>query len=57
MKCNQAAGGLGCCPFYGDGSVVVDSLFYVHVHVLPIGCGGFCVCLCFVVHYIVSFLV
>ena len=29
-------GGLGCCPFWGSGSVVVDLLFGV----LPIGCGG-----------------
>ena len=34
-------------------SVVVDLLFGV----LPNRCGGFCVCLCFVVHYFVSFLV
>ena len=27
--------GLGCCPFWGGGSVVVDLLF----DVLPIGCG------------------
>ena len=27
-------GGLGCCPFYGGGSVVVDALFIV----LPIVC-------------------
>ena len=28
--------GLGCCPFLGGGSVVVDLLF----NVLPIGCVG-----------------
>ena len=29
-------GVLGCCPFWGDGSIVVDSLFIV----APIICGG-----------------
>ena len=30
------SGGLGCCPFYGGGSVAADLLFGV----LPIGCGA-----------------
>ena len=47
-------GGLGCCPFKGGGSVVVDPSFGV----LPVGCGGsFCVGLCFDVQYFVSFLI
>ena len=33
--------------------MVVDPLFGV----LPIGYGGFCICLFFVVHYFASFLV
>ena len=37
----------------GLGSVVVDSLF----NVAPIVCEDYVFCLCFVVHYLVSFLV
>ena len=44
-------GGLGCCPFLGGGSIVVNLLFGV----LPIGCGGSVFVFCFVVHYFVSF--
>ena len=44
VKCIQVPGDLGCCPFYGDGSVVVTCcllllplwasvLFYVLVYV------------------------
>ena len=40
--------GKSCCPFLGGGSVVVCSLFCF---------GGFCVGLCFVMHFFVSFLV
>ena len=39
--------------FYGGGSVVVDSLFYV----LLIVCGGSVFGLYFIMHYLVSFLV
>ena len=35
-------GGLGCCPFYGGGSVVDDLLF----DVLPIVFGLLCIILC-----------
>ena len=34
--CIWAPGGLGCCPFWGGGSVVNDLLFYVP----PIVCWG-----------------
>ena len=48
LKAFKPPGGLGCCPFYGGGSVVVNLLFGV----LPIGCGGqclslLCITLCF----------
>ena len=36
VKCIYAPSGLGCCRFESGGSVVVDSLLYVH----PIVCGG-----------------
>ena len=49
----ESPGGLGCCPFWGGGSVVVDLLFGV----LPIVCGSSVFCLCFVVHCFVSVLV
>ena len=49
----RLSGGLGCCPFWGGGSVVGDLLFGV----LRNGCGGSVFCLCFVVRYFVSFLV
>ena len=38
-------GGMGCCPFWGDGFVVVDFLFAVGV----CGCSVFCcalLCVC-----------
>ena len=45
-----------CATWPGVGSVVVDSLLYVHVH--PIICGGYLfVCFFFVMHYLVNFLV
>ena len=44
-------GGLGCCPFWGGGSVVVDFLFIV----TPI--VGVCNCSVFVVRYFMSVLV
>ena len=37
----------GCFPFWGDGSVVVDLLFYVPLIV----CGGPLFGLCFGMHY------
>ena len=42
---------LGCCPFLGGGSVVVDFLFFV----TPI--VGVCNVICFVVRYFMSILV
>ena len=42
----------GLSPFKGGGSAIADLLFGV----LSLGCGGFFVCLCFVVHYSVSVL-
>ena len=35
-------GGLGCCPFWGGGSVVVDFLFVVAPIVGVCGCSVFC---------------
>ena len=43
--------GLGCCPFYGGGSVVVDLLF----NALPIVCGSLCLPLfCYALLYVHS---
>ena len=42
-----------CSPFLGDGSVVVDSLFIIAAVV----CGSSLFGLCFVLQYLVSFLV
>ena len=41
-------GGLGCCPFYGDGSVVVDLLFIVTPIVGICNCSLFCCALLYV---------
>ena len=41
-------GGLGCCPFYGDGSVVVDFLFIVTPIVGVCNCSMFCCTLLYV---------
>ena len=40
--------GLGCCPFWGDGSVVVDFLFVVAPVVGVCGCSIFCCTLLYV---------
>ena len=42
-------GGLGCCPFWGGGSVVVDFLFIVTPIVGVCGCSMFC-CVLLCVH-------
>ena len=41
-ECIWAPGGLGCCPFLGGGSVVVDFLFVVAPVVGVCGCSAFC---------------
>ena len=41
-------GGLGCCPFQGSGSVVVDSLFIVTPIVGVCNCFMFCCTLLYV---------
>ena len=46
-------GSLGGCLFLGGGSVVVGQFFWCASHWL----WQFCICLCLVVHYFVSFLV
>ena len=46
-------GSLGCCPFQGGGSVVVDLLLYVP----PIGCWGSVLVFVFCMHFFMSFLV
>ena len=40
--------GLGCCPFYGDGSVVVDFMFIVTPIVGVCNCSMFCCTLLYV---------
>ena len=42
VECVWAPGGLGCCPFWGGGSVVVDFLFIVTPIVGVCGCSTFC---------------
>ena len=44
---------IGCCPFKGDSSFVVDSLFYV----ATIVCRGSVFGHCSVMQYLVSFLI
>ena len=46
-------GGLGCCPFWGGGSVLVDLLF----DLFPVVCGSSVFVFCFAMHYFVSILV
>ena len=41
-------GGLGCCPFWGGGSVVVDFLFIVTPIVGVCNCSMFCCMLLYV---------
>ena len=50
---SKMPGGYGCCPFKGDSSVFVYSLFYVP----PIASGGSIFGPCFVMHYFMSFVV
>ena len=40
--CPPPPGGLGCCPFWGGGSVVVDFLFIVTPIVRVCNCSMFC---------------
>ena len=47
----KTPGGLGCCPFEGGGSVVVDLLFIVAPIVVVV------IVICFVVRYCMSILV
>ena len=42
MHLSPHPGGLGCCPFWGGGSVVVDFLFVVAPIVRVCGCSVFC---------------
>ena len=42
VRCIWAPGGLGCCPFWGGGSVVVDFLFVVNPIVGVCDCSVFC---------------
>ena len=42
MHLSHPAGGLGCCPFSGGGSVVVDFLFIVTPIVGVCNCPMFC---------------
>ena len=46
-------GGLGCCPFYGGGSVVVDFLFIVTPIVGVCNCSMFC-CTLLYVHFSIA---
>ena len=46
-------GGLGCCPFLGGGSVVVDFLFIVTPIVGVCNCSGFC-CTLLYVHFSIA---
>ena len=49
VGCVWAPSGLGCCPFWGAGSVVVDLLFVVTSIVGVCGCSVFCcalLCVC-----------
>ena len=48
VKYIYAPGGLGCCPFLGDGSVVVDFLFIVTPIVGVCNCSMFCCTLLYV---------
>ena len=48
VKCIWSPGGLGCCPFWGGGSVVVDFLFTVVPIVGVCNCSMFCCTLLYV---------
>ena len=48
MEYIYAPGGLGCCPFLGGGSVVVDFLFIVTPIVGVCNCSMFCCALIYV---------
>ena len=48
VKCILAPGGLGCCPFYGGVSVVVEFLFIVTPIVGVCNCSMFCCTLLYV---------
>ena len=48
VGCIWAPGGLGCCPFWGGGSVVVGFLFVVTPIVGVCGCYMFCCALLYV---------
>ena len=50
-------GGLGCCPFLGGGSVVVDFLFIVTPIVGVCNCSMFCCTLLYVHSSIIIILV
>ena len=39
---DKPPGGLGCCSFWGGGSVAVDFLFVVAPIEIVCGCGMFC---------------
>ena len=46
-------GGLGCCPFWGGGSVVIDFLFIVTPIVGVCNCSMFC-CTLLYVHFSIA---
>ena len=48
VKCIEAPGGLGCCPFFGGGSAVVEFLFIVTPIVGVCYCSMFCCTLLYV---------
>ena len=48
MECIWAPSGLGCCPFWGGGSVVVGFLFIVTPIVGVCNCSMFCCTLLYV---------
>ena len=50
MHLSQPPGGLGCCPFEGGGSVVVDLLFIVTPFVGACNCAMFCCTLLYCNH-------
>ena len=49
----KTLGSLGCCPFLGEGCVIVDSSLYVP----PILCWGSVSSHWFVIHNVMSFIV
>ena len=48
VGCIWAPGGLGCCPFWGGGSVVVEFLFVVAPVVRVCICSMFCCTLLYI---------